>query len=69
MKRNKVWYSGKGNPNSKKVICIETQKVYDTLNEAATDNGCNPSKVSAVCHGKRNHTNNLHFKFVGENNG
>lgn len=69
MKRNKVWYSGKDNPNSKKVICIETQKVYDTLNEAAADNGCNPSKVSAVCHGKRNHTNNLHFKFVGENNG
>ena len=69
MKQNKVWYSGKDNPNSKKVICIETQKVYDTLNEAATDNGCNPSKVSAVCHGKRNHTNNLHFKFVGENNG
>lgn len=69
MKQNKVWYSGKDNPNAKRVICVETQKVYDTLNEAAIDNGCNPSKVSAVCHGKRTHTKNLHFKFIGEENG
>lgn len=69
MKQNKVWYSGKDNPNAKKVMCLETQKVYGTLNEAAADNNCNPSRVSEVCHGKRNHTNNLHFKFVGEENG
>lgn len=50
-------------------MCIETQKVYDTLNDAAKDNGCNPTKVSAVCHGKRNHTNNLHFEFVGGKDG
>ena len=69
MKQNKVWYSGKENPHAKKVMCIETQKVYDTLNDAAKDNGCNPTKISAVCHGKRNHTNNLHFEFVGGKDG
>ena len=64
MKKNKIWHEGKDNPNAKRVICIETQKIYDTVNDAAADNGCNPTKVSAVCHGKRNHTKNLHFEFI-----
>ena len=64
MKKNKIWHEGKNNPNAKRVICIETQKIYDTVNDAAADNGCNPTKVSAVCHGKRNHTKNLHFEFI-----
>lgn len=66
MKQNKVWYSGKDNPNSKRVMCIETGIVFDTMKEAAEKNGCSISKISAVCHGSRNHTNHLHFKFVEE---
>lgn len=66
MKAHKTWYSGADNPNAKSVICIETGKIYHTLNDAAHDNGCSPSKVSAVCHGHRKHTNKLHFKFVKE---
>lgn len=64
MKKNKIWYSGKDNPNSKRVICLETGVIYETLNDAAKENGCNPTKVSAVCHGNRKHTQNLHFRFA-----
>lgn len=64
MKSHKVWYSGDQNPNAKKVRCIETGKIYTTVNDAAKDNNCNPSKVSAVCHGHREHTKHLHFEFV-----
>jgi len=64
MKENKVWYSGADNPNAKSVVCIETGKVYKTVNEAAIDTNCHISKISNDCHGKQKTTNNLHFKFM-----
>lgn len=69
MKKNKTWYSGGKNPNAKSVVCIETGKIYETVREAALDTGCNETKISAVCHGHREHTKNLHFKFAEEENG
>lgn len=66
MKLHKTWYSGADNPNAKRVICLDTGKIYDTVNDAAADNGCNPSKVSAVCHGAREHTRHLHFALYKE---
>lgn len=67
MKQNKVWYSGKDNPNAKSVMCIETGMIYDTVNDAAKYTGCNVTKISAVCHGSREHTKGLHFKFLLNN--
>lgn len=64
MRQHKTWHSGSKNPNSKKVICLDTGKIYDTINEAAEDTGCNPSKISAVCHGHRKHTKNLRFQLL-----
>ena len=64
MKAHKVWYSGDKNPNAKRVMCIETGKIYTTVNEAAADNGCRPEKISDVIHGRRKHTKNLHFKLL-----
>ena len=68
MKENKIWYSGAENPNAKRVLCIETGVVYETMNDAAKDTGCNASKISAVCHGQRNHTGGLHFKIIEDDN-
>lgn len=68
MKENKIWYSGAENPNAKRVLCIETGVVYKTMNDAAKDTGCNASKISAVCHGQRNHTGGLHFKIIEDDN-
>ena len=64
MKKHKIWYSGKENPNAKSVMCVETGETYDTLKEASECTGCNATKISAVCHGSRQHTGGLHFKFV-----
>ena len=66
MKKNKTWYFGKDNPNAKRVMCIETQKIYDTINDAAKDTNCNASKISEVCHGKRSHIHHLHFKILNK---
>lgn len=66
MKQNKTWFSGAENPNSKRVMCIETGKIYGTMKEAAQDTGCSPSKISAVCHGHIKHTKNLTFMIMEE---
>lgn len=68
MKQNKTWYSGKDNANSKRVICLDTGIVYDTIREAARDNDCSECKISAVCHGHRKHTKQLHFAFYNDEN-
>lgn len=47
----------------KKVLCVETGKVYNNLNDVKAD-GFNPSNVSMVCNGKRNKHHKCHFKFV-----
>ncbi len=46
------------------VMCIETGIVYKSGREAAEALGLCRSKISNVCHGKRNTTGGLHFKFV-----
>ena len=64
MKQNKIWYSGKDNPNSKRVICLDNGMIFNTLKEAAEYTGCQVSKISAVCHGHREHTKHLHFELL-----
>lgn len=47
----------------KKVLCVETGKIYNRLSEVKED--CfTPSAVSQVCNGKRNIHKNCHFVFV-----
>ena len=50
--------------NFKKVICLTTGIEYESLNMAASETKSLSSKISAVCHGKRNSTNGLIFKFL-----
>ena len=42
---------GASNPMSKKVKCLETGKIYDTLSEAAKDAGVSVSTVSKCVNG------------------
>ena len=49
---------------TKKVKCIETGTVYNSLTECANELELNISKISAVCRGKRKSTGNLHFEYV-----
>lgn len=48
----------------KKVICIETGKIYDSLTSAAAENGLLKSRISNVCHGKRKTTGGFHWSFA-----
>ena len=52
--------------NSKKVICIETGKTYNSTVEAAKDNNINQSFISDVCRGKHKAAKGLHFEYVVE---
>jgi len=50
--------------NSKKIICLNDGKVYDSLRKAAKELGLSESKVSNVCRGKRPHTKGYKFKYI-----
>ena len=49
---------------AKKVLCLETGKVYNTIAEAAKDTNSCRSKISSVCKGERKTTNGLRFVYV-----
>lgn len=49
---------------AKKVMCIETGVVYDSIKIAAQETGTCAKSISAVCCGTRHVANNLHWKHV-----
>lgn len=63
----KVQFIGKGNPRAKKVKCIETGQIFDTIKEAAIwAHGSDKSKsaISFCCKGKRNIALGYHWEYV-----
>ena len=72
MKRNlseqrKGLYANKNNPNSKRVICVEKLKVYETINDASVDCQCkSPSSISRCLKDKGYVANNYHFVLYDE---
>jgi len=48
----------------KKIRCIETGVIYDSIKQAGTKLGILPSNITAVLHERRKHTHNLRFEFV-----
>lgn len=55
---------GKPAPNRKKVICIDTNEIFDSIAQAEKTK--NVSNISCCCNGKRKSTKGLHFKFYEE---
>lgn len=49
--------------NGRKVLCIETGKIYSKLSDAEKD-GFNHSGVSEVCNGKRETYKGYHWKYI-----
>ena len=47
---------GEKSPFCKKVICIDTQKVYNSITEASKETGSRISLISAVCQGRQKTT-------------
>ena len=48
----------------KKVKCLDTGVIYNSGKDAALANNLSTSKISAVCHGKRQTTGGLHWCFA-----
>lgn len=49
----------------KKVLCIETEKIYESATEAAKDVGLKSRKsISDCCNGMRNTAANLHWEYI-----
>ena len=48
----------------KKVRCIETGVVFDSVTRAEMDTGTDVSSISACCRGKLKTTHGLHWEFV-----
>lgn len=57
---------GKLAPNRKKVICVETGEIFDSLTEGAKCKGTNEQNVSACLRGKRNKAGGYHWEFYKE---
>ncbi len=50
--------------NMKKIICLDTGKIYNSIKEASLDTGAHKSKICLVCKGQRNKTNGLRFAYI-----
>jgi len=55
---------GSSNVASKAVLCTTSGETYESAMMAERALSLPRGKVTAVCRGERNHTKNLHFKFV-----
>lgn len=49
---------------TRKVKCIETGIIYDSVTECAKANHANISKITDCCKGRRKTTNKLHFQYI-----
>ena len=50
---------GKNNPSSRKIICLTTKKVFDTISDASKFYGCDASGISKCCRKKEKHCGKL----------
>lgn len=50
--------------NVRKVLCIESDVVYDTIKKASEDTNVMGCHISQVCNGKRKSAGKLHWKFI-----
>lgn len=50
--------------NYRKVRCIETGVIYDSVKQAASETGCYSTNISATCHGRQNTTAGYHWTYI-----
>lgn len=52
---------------AKRVLCVETDTIYNSMQEAERKTGINHSKISMVCSGKRKTAGKYHWEILGGN--
>lgn len=67
-RKNKIRQShlGKNNPQAKKVLCVTTNTVYDTIVDAARDTGISEHSISLCCNNHISVVKNMIFVFYKE---
>jgi group I intron endonuclease len=55
---------GKLNSHSRKVRCIETQKIYDAIKDAERDTGINCNNICSCCAGRLKTAGKFHWEYV-----
>lgn len=66
---NLEWCTAAENVNysqARKVICLETNEVFDSMTLAAQAKNINVGNISNVCQGKLKTTGNLHWRYYEE---
>ena len=58
--------AGKDNHNARKVICIDTGEIFNTMTEAAQKFGLNMKNICQVCRGDKLSTGGLQFAYFEE---
>ena len=49
---------------TKRVECIETGVIYDSITQCAKEMNLNPTNITACCKGKRKTTGKCHFRYI-----
>lgn len=55
---------GKDNPNSKIVLCVETNEIFYSASEASKAKNCNHSKICMVCRGERKTCGGFTWRYI-----
>lgn len=50
----------------KKIICVETDEIFDSISEAARKYGLVVSHICSCCKGKRTVTGSYHWRYADE---
>ena len=64
---NLEWMTHKENTQyslAKRVLCIETGDIYDSIKEATEKTGVNPKNIGQCCNGRRKTAGGFHWCFV-----
>ena len=48
----------------KKIICVETREIFDSVKEAGECLNVNPSNISHVLKGRQNSVKGYHFEYL-----
>jgi group I intron endonuclease len=57
-------YVGENNPRARKVLCVETGRVFNTIKEAGETVGCSPKNIVTCCRGRLCTSGGYHWKYV-----
>ena len=59
-------YAGSNNPRARKVLCVETGVVFDTIKDAGVFTGGSPCNIGHCCHGRLKTSGGYHWQFAEE---